>query len=97
MRRIALAVLASLILLSTALAQGRDVVGSRDYPGIGRFKGSVVTGYQVKDFDATRLQAAPFKDGKPVAERRLEGRVTRIADRTGLSRAGARKQSRPSS
>ena len=37
----------------------------------------------MKDFDATRMQAAAFKDGKPTDERRLEGRVTRIAYRTG--------------
>ena len=66
-----------------AQAQPRDVAGSRDYPGIGRFAGSVITGYGVKDFDAVRLQAAPFKDGKPTDARRLEGRATRIAYRTG--------------
>jgi OmpA-OmpF porin, OOP family len=66
---------------SAAFAQRGDVAGSRDYPGIGRFAGSVITGYQVKDFDAARLQAAPFKDGKPADARRLEGRVTRIAYR----------------
>jgi outer membrane protein OmpA-like peptidoglycan-associated protein len=66
-----------------AQAQSRDVPGGRDYPGIGRFGGSVITGYQVKDFDAMLLQAAPFKDGKAADERRLEGRVTRIAYRTG--------------
>ena len=65
-----------------AQAQQRDVPGARDYPGIGRFAGSAITGYQVKDFDATRLQAAPFKDGRPADERRPEGRVTRIAYRT---------------
>ena len=54
----------------------------KDYPGIGRFAGSVITGYQVKDFDATRMQAAPFKDGKATDERRLEGHITRIAYRT---------------
>ena len=68
--------------LSTAHAQRGDVAGSRDYPGIGRFGGSVITGYQLKDFDATRLQAAAFKDGKAVDQRRLEGRITRIAYRT---------------
>ena len=66
-----------------APAQQRDVAGSRDYPGIGRFGGSVITGYTVKDFDAARLQAAPFKAGKATDERRLEGRITRIAYRTG--------------
>ncbi|WP_137046030.1 OmpA family protein [Pseudolabrys sp. FHR47] len=68
---------------SDALAQNRDVAGARDYPGIGRFSGSVITGYQTKDFDAVRLQAAAFKDGQPTDARTLEGRVTRIAYRTG--------------
>jgi len=68
---------------SAALAASDDVTGSKDYPGIGRFASSVITGYEVKDFDATRLQAAPFKDGKATGERRPEGRVTRIAYRTG--------------
>ena len=77
----ALLVVSSFFASSGALAQ-RDVAGSRDYPGIGRFAGSVITGYQVKDFDAARLQAAPFKDGRAVDERRLEGRVTRIAYRS---------------
>src|SRR5262245_12707699 len=67
---------------SDALAQQRDVAGARDYPGIGRFAGSVITGYEVKDFDAARLQAAVFRDGRPADARRLEGRVTRIAYRT---------------
>jgi OmpA-OmpF porin, OOP family len=89
MRRSILALQAFGLLLASslldspgALAQRGDVAGSRDYPGIGRFAGSVITGYQVKDFDAARLQAAPFKDGKPTDARRLEGRVTRIAYRT---------------
>jgi OOP family OmpA-OmpF porin len=76
--------LALVILLAPigALAQTRDVAGSRDFAGIGRFGGSVITGYQVKDFDAARMQAAAFKDGKPADARRLEGRITRIAYRT---------------
>lgn len=67
---------------SSACAQTRDVAGARDYPGIGRFGGSVITGYVAKDFDAARMQAAAFKDGKPTEARRLEGRVVRIAYRT---------------
>ena len=82
MRRFALAALV-LALPFAAPAQTRDIAGSHDYPGIGRFGGSVITGYQAKDFDAVRLQAAPFKDGKPADARRLEGRVIRIAYRTG--------------
>jgi OmpA-OmpF porin, OOP family len=63
-------------------AQTHDVAGAKDFPGIGRFGGSVISGYQVKDFDAARIQAAPFKNDKPADARRLEGRITRIAYRT---------------
>ncbi len=72
----------ALLAAPAAQAQTRDVAGSHDYAGIGRFGGSVITGYQVKDFDATKLQAAAFKDGKPVDARRLEGKISRIAYRT---------------
>lgn len=67
---------------TAAMADKGDVAGSHDYAGIGRFAGSTITGYQVKDFDAQRIQSAAFKDGKPVAAKRLEGRVSRIAYRT---------------
>ena len=79
---LALVVSLSLQACPAAHAQTRDVAGAKDFPGVGRFAGSVVTGYQVKDFDAVRLQAAAFKDDKPTDSRRLEGRVTRIAYRT---------------
>jgi OOP family OmpA-OmpF porin len=72
----------SLGAMTSAAAQTRDVVGAKDYPGIGRFGGSVITGYQVKDYDAARVQAAAFRDGQPTDARRLEGRITRIAYRT---------------
>lgn len=68
--------------LAPAAAQPGDIAGARDYPGIGRFAGSVITGYVAKDFDAARMQAAPFKDGKATDERRPEGRIVRIAYRT---------------
>ena len=75
--------LALLFLAPTgAGAQTRDVADAKDFPGIGRFGGSVISGYQVKDFDAARIQAAPFKNDKPADARRLEGRITRIAYRT---------------
>jgi hypothetical protein len=88
MRRFSVARLAVICLvasscggLSAALAADGDVPGSKDYPGIGRFAGSIITGYEVKDFDAVRLQAAPFADGKPTDARKIEGRVTRIGYR----------------
>jgi outer membrane protein OmpA-like peptidoglycan-associated protein len=74
--------LLSIMAAASVHAQTRDVAGAKDFPGIGRFGGSVITGYVVKDFDAARMQAAAFKDGQPADARRLEGRVTRIAYRT---------------
>lgn len=82
MLRLTVAVALALLLIPPATAQTRDVAGARDYPGIGRFAGSIATGYQTKDFDAVRLQAAAFKDGKPSDPRQIEGRVVRIAYRT---------------
>jgi OOP family OmpA-OmpF porin len=94
MRRILLALLAlSLVSLvpslfvTGVLAAAGDVPGSKDYAGIGRFKGSVIAGYEVKDFDASKLQAAAFEDGKATDERKPEGRVTRIAYKTGAGRS----------
>src|SRR4026209_1290339 len=72
----------SLGAMTNASAQTSDVAGARDYPGIGRFGGSVITGYQMKDFDAARMQAAALKDRQPTNARRLDGRITRIAYRT---------------
>ncbi|MEO8195758.1 MAG: OmpA family protein [Thermoanaerobaculia bacterium] len=63
-------------------AEGEDA-GGEDYAGLGRFQGSVITGYDVRDFDATVVEAKAFKAGKPVDEKRPEGRVVRIAYRTG--------------
>jgi OOP family OmpA-OmpF porin len=60
-----------------------DVAGAKDYPGIGRFAGSVITGYETKDFDATKVEAAAFAGGKPARELKPEGRITRIAYKTG--------------
>lgn len=74
--------LAGALLLASVASAASDAAGGKDYPGIGRFKGSSITGYVVKNFDAMRFQAAPFKDGKPTDARRVEGRVTRIAYRT---------------
>ncbi len=83
LRSLLLAIAFTLTGIAAAAAQPGDARGGKDYPGIGRFKGSVITGYQAKDFDAARMQGAPFKDGKPTKALRLEGRVTRVAYRTG--------------
>ena len=82
-RRIIISAVGIFLGTCAAFAADTDVEGSKDYPGIGRFSGSVINGYEVKNFDETKIQAAVFQHRKPADERKLEGRVTRIAYRTG--------------
>lgn len=82
MLRIIAGIAAAILAVSAAFADPGDVEGSADYPGLGRFAGSVITGYQAEDFDDTVVQAAAFKDGKAVDARAVEGRVLRIAYRS---------------
>ena len=77
-----LSTLAAVAGVALAQAANSDIPGARDYPGIARFAGSVITGYDAKDSDRTRLQTAPFKNGNATGDMRPEGRVTRIAYRT---------------
>jgi outer membrane protein OmpA-like peptidoglycan-associated protein len=68
-----------------ALAQEKDVEGSRDHPLVGRYEGAAIAYYQKFDFDKTRLISAPLHS-HPVDDQyrdaantiALEGRVTRI-------------------
>ncbi len=78
-----LAALAAVAGVSHARAADGDLTGARDYPGIDRFAGSIITGYDARDAARTRLQTAPFKNGDATGDKRPEGRVTRIAYRTG--------------
>jgi outer membrane protein OmpA-like peptidoglycan-associated protein len=71
--------IAAAVLLASAPALAQDLKGASDYPGVGRFEGSVITGYEVRDFDEVTLQAKPFKADKPVDARKVGGKVTRIA------------------
>jgi hypothetical protein len=78
-RHVAILVLVMALGGLAASAATGDLPGSKDYPGIGRFAGSIITRYDAKDFDAVRLQAAPFAEGKPTDARKVEGRAIRIA------------------
>lgn len=82
MLRLATAATALAFACSAAFGAGGDADGGKDFPGLGRFAGSVITGYDLKDFDAAVIQAKPFKDGRTVDARRLEGKTSRIAYRT---------------
>jgi len=63
-----------------AWAAEGDVAGASDFKDIGRFQGSVITGYDARDFDEYKFIKGPADD--PGSVQMLEGRVTRIAYRT---------------
>jgi OmpA-OmpF porin, OOP family len=73
--------LLGLILVASAAAQAQDLPGARDYPGLPRFRGSTIIGYQALAFDTFRL---PVGRAERDAESnwqipntlRLEGKVT---------------------
>jgi len=65
-------------------SQGIDASDSKDHPLISRYTGSVILGYDVRDYDAFFLplgkQVSDPKTGAPVltGKQPLEGKVTRI-------------------
>ena len=79
---ILLSALAAVAGIALAQAANGDLPGASDYPGVARFTGSVITGYDARDSARTRIQTAPFALGDATGDFRPEGRVTRIAYRT---------------
>ena len=73
MRRIPAAIW--LVLLASSGASAQDIEGSADHPLVGRYEGSTISGYDVREFDVFPLPAAPGPEGF----RDVEGRVTRIS------------------
>ncbi|MEG6508515.1 DUF4892 domain-containing protein [Methyloligella sp. 2.7D] len=87
MRRIASFLIAGMMLVlgtfpATAQEACQDAEGVSDYPGIPRYEGSCLIGYEHKSFDAYDLPLGPAvkKDGKWTAEtvQELEGEMTRL-------------------
>jgi len=73
-----LLLLACASMLSTALSQ--DVGGSKDYPELGRFKGSAISSYAVENYGKTVFATGPVKskkDAKTTAKE-VEGKITRM-------------------
>lgn len=68
------------------MASAQDMAGSKDYPGIKRFAGSHIVGYEVHNFDEVDFQTSTFKEFDLEASARryvkaplhLEGKLTRF-------------------
>ncbi len=58
----------------------KDVAGSADYPGIGRFADSGIKSYQVENYGKTVLAMGPVRSARDAEKtaRRVEGKITRI-------------------
>ena len=83
-RRCMVALAGLMVLLGSAGAQ--DISGGKDHPAVKRFGGSVLVGYEVRNFDAVEFQTSTFKEFDLDASTRryvqpplqLEGKLTRL-------------------
>ncbi len=83
-RIVSIAVCLALLMAPTARSQDtEDSPGSADHPLVTRYSGSVIDGYEVKDFASYTLPLGPVvRDASskrvPTEKETLEGRITRI-------------------
>lgn len=80
-RTCAAALVAAPALLASLPSAAADAPGSKDHPLLTRFKGAVITHYQVRDFDQAVMPVKPMASADPVPADVLataEGKVTRI-------------------
>lgn len=80
-------ILVGLMLLAapTAFAQLRDLEEGKDHPMVSRYAGSIILGYDAREFDEFVLPLGPLERSdelgvvvNPTQSQRVEGRVTRI-------------------
>lgn len=77
MKKVTLIIAITALFFSTNLLAQRttDIAGSKDYPMVSRFKGSVIEWYQNKNFD--RYFILSLKDNK-ISNYEVDGKITRI-------------------
>jgi len=75
MKRIILAALAVLLAINLQAQHNKDVSGSKDFPLVSRFDGSIIQWYQHKNFD--RYFLLSLKDNK-LDRYEIDGEITRI-------------------
>jgi OOP family OmpA-OmpF porin len=61
-------------------AQEKDLAGAKDHPLVSRYAGSVIIGYETKEYDTVPLVLGPWTYEKQTVTRSksVEGKVTRI-------------------
>ncbi len=69
----------SLVFPGGASGQEKDLPGSKDHPLISRYAGSVIVGYDTKEYDELVLVLGQIKKGNvPSRSLKVEGKLTRI-------------------
>jgi outer membrane protein OmpA-like peptidoglycan-associated protein len=80
--RIAVGFAAGICLLDVTTARAQDLTGTKDHAAISRYAGSIIIGYDVREFDelAMPLESiqVTYPPAPPKKVQRAEGRVTRI-------------------
>lgn len=77
---------AALLPAPAAIAQMKDVTGSKDHPTIKRYEGSTILGHDFRKFGDVDILLGPVKDGgpgkgttlSPTKSQRVEGQTTRL-------------------
>lgn len=77
MKKVTLVLVVVALMISTNLFAQRtkDIEGSKDYPLVSRFKGSVIEWYQIRNFD--RYFILSLQDNK-ISNYEVDGKITRI-------------------
>lgn len=77
-RSLLLATLSLTLIAASASAQPKDIEGSKDYPLISRYPGSVIDNYKTRQFDEFNFPIGAVTAGMPKMLH-LEGKITRIS------------------
>ena len=77
--QVAMLICLILMIVATSVSAATDIAGSRDYPLIGRFEGSVITSYEERDFGEHTVATGVGKSRALTKSLDVEGRKFRIS------------------
>jgi outer membrane protein OmpA-like peptidoglycan-associated protein len=82
MSRVVVCAVTGLMLAGGGVARAQDVEGGKDHPAISRYAGSILIGYDVRDYDELVIPLGTvevtYPPSPPKKSQTVEGRVTRL-------------------
>ncbi len=82
MSRVVVCAVTGLMLAGGGFARAQDVEGGKDHPAISRYAGSILIGYDVRDYDELVIPLGSvevtYPPSPPKKSQTVEGRVTRL-------------------